>query len=127
MHKNFRWYLFGGILTALLIGFGLIVRNHNSPNRTVPLSSAVSTNQVTIRDYQYIPKTIKVKTGTKVTWTNQDQVHHSITADLSTKDAPNSPLIGQGQSYSFTFHKAGTYKFYCMLHPYMLGTVIVTN
>ncbi len=75
----------------------------------------------------FVPMAIKVKVGTTVTWTNKDSVHHSITADNVASNAPDGPLIGQGEKYSFRFTKAGTYTFHCMPHPYMHGTVIVTS
>lgn len=91
------------------------------------LASAVSTNQVKIADYMFVPMTVKVKPGTTVTWTNMDMVHHSVTADTISPNAPNGPLIGKGQTYSFTFKKAGVYTFHCQPHPFMHGTIIVTN
>jgi amicyanin len=90
-------------------------------------SGAVATTDVKIQNYMFSPMVIKVKVGSTVTWTNEDQVHHTVTADTVSADAPNGPLIGQGEKYSFTFKKAGTYTFHCMPHPYMHGTVVVTN
>lgn len=130
MTKKVQWYLVSG-MTVLLIGitsFAIHSRKsaNNTPN-TSALSSAVDTNQVTISGYMFMPMTIRVKVGTTVTWTNQDQVHHSVTADKTSEDAPNGPLIDKGQTYSFTFNKTGTYTIHCMPHPYMHGTVVVTD
>jgi amicyanin len=86
---------------------------------------AEATNSVTISNYTFGPATITVKVGTKVTWTNQDSVGHTVTADSGS--GPDSQLIDQGQSYSFTFDKAGTFTYHCTPHPYMKGTVIVTE
>lgn len=88
---------------------------------------AVEADTVTIRDFAYSPAAIKVKVGTKVTWTNQDSVSHTITADEPSSDAPDSQLLSKGESYSFTFNKAGTYNYHCQLHPYMKATVVVTE
>jgi plastocyanin len=99
----------------------------STANTSNDLSNAVATNAVTLQNYAFSPMVIKVKVGTTVTWTNKDDVHHSVTADTTSADAPNSPLIGQGQSYSFTFKKAGTYTIHCMPHPYMHNIVEVTN
>ncbi len=106
--------------------------SNTSPTTTKSSSSAntsgaVATTAVNIQNYMFSPMVIKVKVGSTVTWTNQDQVHHTVTADTVSADAPNGPLIGQGEKYSFTFKKAGTYTFHCMPHPYMHGTVVVTN
>lgn len=88
-------------------------------------SQAETTSSVTIKDYAFSPAAITVKVGTKVTWTNQDAVGHTVTADSGT--GPDSQLLDQGQSYSYTFSKAGTYTYHCAPHPYMKGTVIVTE
>lgn len=86
---------------------------------------AVATDKVTIANYAFSPATITVKVGTTVTWTNTDSVHHTVTADNG--QGPQSDLFGKGESYSYTFTKAGTYTYHCEPHPYMHGTVIVTN
>jgi amicyanin len=88
---------------------------------------AVATDTVSIKEYAFTPEVIKVKVGTKVTWTNQDSVGHTVTADKASAAAPDSQNLTKGQSYSFTFTKAGTYHYHCAPHPYMKGTVEVTE
>ncbi len=88
-------------------------------------SEAVETNTVEISNFDYSPKTIRVKKGTKVTWTNQDGVQHNVVGD--DLDALNGPLLDKGQSYSYTFDTVGTFSYHCAPHPYMKGTVIVTE
>lgn len=99
--------------------------SHESASNQQSASQAVATNKVTIANYAFSPATITVKAGTTVTWTNQDSVHHSVTADNG--KGPKSQLFGQGESYSYTFSKPGTYTYHCEPHPYMQGTVIVTK
>lgn len=103
--------------------------NMNTGNSTSNSSSSdqnpVATTKVTISNFSFSPAAIKVKVGDTVTWTNQDEVGHTVTADNSSTDAPASDLLSKGQSYSFTFKKAGTYTYHCTPHPYMKGTVIV--
>jgi amicyanin len=91
------------------------------------VKDAVATNKVDIVDYAYSPKTITVKAGTTVTWTNQDSVKHDITSDTESADAPKSELLAKGESYSFTFTKPGTYTVHCTPHPYMHGIIVVTE
>ncbi len=95
----------------------------NSSNSST--QSPVATTKVTISNYAFSPAVTKVKVGDTVTWTNQDDVGHTVTADTASPNAPNSDLFSKGQTYSFTFKKAGTYTYYCQPHPYMKGTVIV--
>lgn len=96
-----------------------------APTSTNPEDNAVATLNVTISDFNFTPGTIKVKTGDTVIWTNQDTTSHTVTADAKSSDAPDGPQIAKGETYSFTFKKAGTYTYHCSLHPHMRGTVIV--
>jgi len=89
-------------------------------------SDTASTDSVEIKDYAFSPKTITVKKGTKVTWTNQDSVQHDVTSDTDGK-GPSSELLSKGESYSFTFDEVGTFTYHCSPHPYMKGTVVVTE
>jgi amicyanin len=84
-------------------------------------SAAVST--VRIAQYAFAPASITVHVGDTVTWVNQDAVAHTVTSRSG--GLLNSPMLSQGQSYSYRFTNAGTYYYYCAVHPNMLGTVTV--
>jgi amicyanin len=90
-------------------------------------AASQATNQVTISSFAFSPKTITVKAGTTVTWTNNDSVEHDVVADDASADGPKSELLSKGETYSFTFQKAGTYNYHCTPHPNMQGTVVVTE
>jgi plastocyanin len=79
-------------------------------------------DQAIISSYTFLPSMITVKVGTKLTWTNVDQVKHTLTAE----DGSFSGLISQGASLSRTFSTAGTFKFLCAIHPNMRASVVVT-
>jgi plastocyanin len=72
-------------------------------------------------NFSFNPNSLTVTVGTKVTWTNHDSVTHTVTAN---QGAFNSPVL-PGSSFSFTFTKAGTYAYHCMIHPYMMATIVV--
>ena len=74
----------------------------------------------------YSPDVINVVIGVNntVTWTNNDQVTHTVTADDGSFD---SGLLEPGQMFVYTFTTAGTYEYHCQIHPWMNGTVIVTE
>lgn len=91
-------------------------------NPTGSTQTTVGQNAVTIQNFAFSPASITVKVGDKVTWTNQDSVGHSATADSGSFD---TGVLAQGQSGSITFNKAGTYTYHCSVHPMMKGTVIV--
>ncbi len=77
-----------------------------------------------MQNFAYQRANIQVRAGTTVTWTNQDNVPHSITFKNGMKD---SGLLYQGQSFSYTFTTLGTYQYYCTVHPYMVATVTVVS
>jgi amicyanin len=90
-------------------------------------SQATQANSVEIKDYAYVPGKIQIKKGTTVTWTNRDSVRHDVSPDKSGADFKGSDLLAQGESYTFTFNTIGTYTYHCSPHPYMKGTVEVTE
>lgn len=103
-------------------GSGMMGGGQQSP--TAQGTPTTGVTHLTIRQYAYQPATIQVTVGTTVTWTNQDNVPHSVTLKNGMAD---SGLLKQGQFFSYTFQAAGTYQYYCTVHPYMTGTVIVTQ
>jgi plastocyanin len=70
----------------------------------------------------YSPNPLTVDVGTTVTWTNNDVMPHTSTADGGLW---NSGTIAPGGRYSYTFQAAGTFPYHCGLHPGMVGTVTV--
>jgi plastocyanin len=98
----------------------------NSSASSGDASQATATNEVEIEDYAFKPGSITVKKGTTVKWTNKDDVQHDIVADTSGSGL-GSELLSKGQSYSFTFDTAGAFTYHCGPHPYMKGTVTVTE
>lgn len=76
----------------------------------------------------YIPAEVTISTGTKVTWSNDDTAAHTVTSgDVSEGPDGNfdSSLFGPGKTFEHTFESAGEYPYYCMVHPWMTGKVIV--
>lgn len=79
---------------------------------------------VTISNIQFNPDTVTIKKGQTVRWDNKDNRDHSILArDQSFK----SGTLKNGESFEHTFKEAGTFDYYCILRPRMLGTVTVTE
>jgi plastocyanin len=73
----------------------------------------------------YSPSSFTVKVGTTVTWVNHDGTIHTVTSKGSSLfDSGNIPT---GGSFSYSFTQAGTYQYYCTIHPWMVGTVVVTS
>jgi plastocyanin len=106
------------LCVALGVGVGAIA------TMAVRVSRAADANHVTINDFAFTPKTLTVKAGTQVTWTNKDQTIHTIVCPQL--DLRSDPL-DTDDSFSYTFHTAGTYNYACGLHPYMKGQVVVAG
>jgi amicyanin len=89
-----------------------------------PPAAQAASQSVTMMNYAYSPSTLMITVGDTVTWTNHDQAPH----DVVTTSAPvaiKSPLLNNGQSFTYTFTTAGTYSYYCSVHPDMTAKVIV--
>ena len=114
---------FAPALIAALCGLTIAAaapRRHHAP----PTQTAT----VAVSNSKFEPRTLRVKTGTTVTWENKEGVH-TITAD---KGAFESATLSAGQSYSHKFDKPGRYAYYCTFHGSkgghdMAGLVIVTK
>ena len=79
----------------------------------------------TIDGFRYCPGTIRVPAGTEVRWTNRDSAAHTVTS-RGESERFDSGRIGRGHSWSHRFDTAGTFAYYCTVHPWMEGTVDVT-
>jgi plastocyanin len=77
---------------------------------------------VHIKNFMFVPATITVVPGTVVTFVNDDQEPHTVTANDKSFDSEG---LDTNQKFTHTFAKAGTFMFFCEVHPYMHGTVIV--
>ncbi len=79
-------------------------------------------NEVFIQSMTFNPGTITVAANTTITWTNKDAVAHTVTSNSGLFDSGN---IGNNGTYSHLFTTAGTYPYFCTIHPSMTATVIV--
>ncbi len=121
------------------------MNNDNGSDAQVSNSAEDLTSQtevsIDIKDFAYSEASIKIKKGTKVTWTNQDVIEHNVMQDHSDGGTPHDApakgevrpdvfagqLLTKGQSYSFTFNDTGAYPYHCSPHPNMKGSVTVVE
>jgi len=89
----------------------------------VPPARAATVN-VSIVDFAFQPNAISVQIGDTVIWTNNGGAPHNVTSDGGAGPL-NSPNLGTGDTYSFTFVSEGTYSYHCGIHASMKGTVTV--
>jgi plastocyanin len=115
-------------------------RNSPAPKETTPAESPGGEAVVDMNDQlAFEPKEIEVSAGEKVTWRNAGKVAHTVTADKSKAADPalvsvpagtkewDSGFVGEGESFSRTFQKPGTYRYICIPHEgaRMVGSVVV--
>jgi plastocyanin len=89
-----------------------------------PLAAPAATTGPTvhIKNFMFVPATLTVAPGTTVSFVNDDEEPHTVT---STVKAFDSEGLDTHQTFKQKFAKAGTYLYFCEVHPYMHGTVIV--
>ena len=86
-------------------------------------SEAAASPSVVIENFTFSPDTLTVPVGTEVTWENRDDIPHTVTSNDKTTFA--STLLDTGDTFSFTFTTAGTFDYFCSVHPMMTAKVIV--
>jgi plastocyanin len=88
------------------------------------IAQQAASTEVKIDNFSFAPATLTVAVGTRVTWTNRDDIPHTV---VSTDDpkAFKSKVLDTDEQFSYTFTKAGTYPYFCSVHPKMTGSVVV--
>jgi plastocyanin len=87
-----------------------------------PADSPAAPTTVHIKNFMFVPATITVAPGTTVTFVNDDEEPHTVTSNDKSFDSEG---LDTNQKFTHTFAKAGTFMYFCEVHPYMHGTVIV--
>ena len=116
-----RLVLNRGLVVALLLGpvigamlaFGAVAAQD---------ATKKDANEITIDNFTFTPKELTVAVGTTVKWLNHDDIPHTV---VEKKTTFRSKALDTDDSYSFTFTSAGTFDYFCGLHPHMVGQVIV--
>jgi plastocyanin len=105
------------LLTAAVLGVPLLAGGAISAALPDPAG-------VNIDNFSFAPGALVVSAGTRVTWTNRDDIPHTVT-DAAGQRAFKSSALDTGDAFSYLFDKPGTYHYFCSLHPRMEGTVVV--
>lgn len=93
-----------------------------SATHTNAQGAAAAANQVVIENFSFVPATLTVKAGTKVTWINRDDVPHTVNEN---DKRFKSGTMDTDDQFSNTFSSTGTVSYFCALHPRMTGHIIV--
>ena len=118
MTKNKLWI--AGLAMPAVIAMLLLLAG--SPSVKANDQPSAANVAVKIDNFVFGPQTITVPVGTTVTWTNSDDIPHTV---VSTEGAFKSKVLDTDEKYSFTFSKAGTFPYFCSIHPKMTGQVVV--
>jgi len=78
--------------------------------------------EVKIDNFSFGPQSVTVSVGATVTWINRDDIPHTV---VSTEGVFKSKVRDTDEKFSYTFAKAGTYPYYCTIHPKMTGQIVV--
>ena len=112
------------LLAVFCLGISALARPKGKP----ATRGSAPGKTITLRNFQFAPKSITVKVGTTVTWVNKEGTH-TVTADDGSWE---SPPLKAGQNFSHQFDKPGTYRYHCSFHGSagggnMAGSVRVTS
>jgi plastocyanin len=118
MTKKNVWI--AGVVIPVVVAMLLLVAGSSRVTATDQPSAANAT--VKIDNFVFGPQSVTVPVGTTVTWTNSDDIPHTA---VSTDGVFKSKVIDTDEKFSYTFTKAGTYPYYCAIHPKMTGQVVV--
>jgi plastocyanin len=122
-----------GLLAAAVAGYAVSrsgggTMNEGSANGAPAESLSAAPeevpNQIVIDNFKFQPRRLTVKAGTKVTWVNRDDVPHTATSTARPRSF-DSKTLDTDQRFSHVFKTAGTYKYFCAVHPHMTGEIVV--
>ena len=99
--------------------------NHPIAITDVPLEPEMTKaglTEVSVDNFSFSPATATVRVGSTITWTNRDDIPHTV---VSTEQKFKSPVLDTGEQFSHRFDTPGTYKYFCSIHPKMTGQIVV--
>lgn len=110
-----------GVFVAAL-GLGIAGLCAGAGDVTASAQTKPETREVKIDNFTFGPAELTVKAGTSITWTNRDDIPHTV---VSTDKVFKSKVLDTDEKFSFTFSAPGTFPYFCSIHPKMTGKVVV--
>jgi plastocyanin len=110
-----------GLATAVIVALGLLLAGSLKAGAN---TQQPATTEVKIDNFSFTPALLTVPVGTMVTWTNHDDIPHTVVS----ADDPKmfkSKAMDTDEKFSYTFAKPGRYSYFCSVHPKMTGTIVV--
>jgi len=100
----------------------MAIGGSGSGNFTASAQQKPETVEVKIDNFSFGPAELTVAVGTTVTWTNRDDIPHTV---VSTDKVFKSKVLDTDEKFSYTFTQAGSFPYFCSIHPKMTGKVVV--
>ena len=112
------------VIGSALLAIGFVMSVEGRGGFALSAQDKASTTEVKIDNFSFGPAALTVTVGSTVTWINRDDIPHTV---VSTDDAKTfkSKVLDTNEQFSFTFANAGTFPYFCSIHPKMTGKVIV--
>ena len=110
------------LLAVTVAGAAEAGKDADAAPATAP--AAVAVRKIEIKNRKYSPSKLTIKAGQTVVWTNRDDSDHTIVADDGSFGTEENDL-SRGESYRFTFSKAGKFRYRCKYHPREKGEILV--
>jgi len=112
----------GALIGTFLLGAG-VAAVVSIPLRAGKACAAdAAPANIEIDNFTFAPQRLTVRAGTTVTWRNRDDIPHAVASSTRTF---KSRALDTDDTYAFTLTTAGTYEYFCALHPQMTGTIVV--
>jgi plastocyanin len=115
-----RRFWTAGLVAPIAIAVGLLTTGPGNLN--VHAQQEATSAEVKIDNFSFGPAAVTVAAGTTVTWTNRDDIPHTVVSD---DKVFKSKVLDTDEKFTYTFNKPGTYPYFCSVHPKMTGKVIV--
>jgi len=110
------------VVLAGALALGMVTLSAGQKSSLASAQQKAETTEVKIDNFSFGPAALTVPVGTAVTWTNRDDIPHTV---VSTDGIFKSKVLDTDEKFTYTFSKAGTYPYFCSIHPKMTGKVIV--
>jgi plastocyanin len=117
--KRTSWIL--GI-AALAILITMAAARPRTSGATLAEEKTANETAIKIDNFTFAPATVTIHVGDAVRWTNHDDIPHNV---VSEDKSFKSEVLDTDENFGYTFTKAGTYSYYCSIHPRMTGKIVV--
>ena len=123
MNRTIRLLIFTAVALTATVFVGLTYAQGGSDAPLTSGSPYGSAREVSIDNFSFSPTPITIPEGTTLTWINRDDIPHTVVSD--DQQQFKSKALDTDEKFSHTFSKAGTYSYFCSIHPKMVAKVIV--